>query len=293
MEDGVLNNAGEDPVLQDQALQNLGAEPMQPADQLVVDAVIQGDIDVLGNHLVGDQNDEAAGDPDGLISEPEEEEPSSENHGGDGLNEEGINLEFQQPEARSDSHQAEVGLPIGSYSFPDFLPALDQGSSMNVPPSGPSTQNFNVNINMALTNVVLSNGSKAGWSSFSGGRLKPHPDVYRLWAKFFSPVGFPSHVVQIPTDWASFFTVMLLSPNHFDWAKKFLSSQAWKCMLQCAPASAMMSFALPSSCPDNGEVKCDVALDADGSSSHHDSNNEELPEKIPTRGKSNVPTVET
>jgi hypothetical protein len=48
MEDGVLNNAGEDPVLQDQALQNLGAEPMQPADQLVVDAVIQGILMCLG-----------------------------------------------------------------------------------------------------------------------------------------------------------------------------------------------------------------------------------------------------
>jgi hypothetical protein len=86
---------------------------------------------------------------------------------------------------------------------------------------------------MALTNVAFNNGTDAGWNAFSGGQIKPQPDVYGLWAKFFSPVGCPSHVVQIPADWASF-TVMLLFPNHFDWAKEYLSSQAWKCMLQCA-----------------------------------------------------------
>lgn len=51
-------------------------------------------------------------------------------------------------------------------------------------------------------------------------------DLHRLWERFFSPVCSPEQVITMPKDWAPFFTVMLLSPNHFQWAKSFLASQA-------------------------------------------------------------------
>lgn len=80
------------------------------------------------------------------------------------------------------------------------------------------------------------------------------PDLYSLWAKFFSPVGCRELTVQIPKDWASFFLVMLLSLNSFDWARKFLSSTTWKALLRCSDSSSAITFALPSCCPDNAEV---------------------------------------
>jgi hypothetical protein len=56
---------------------------------------------------------------------------------------------------------------------------------------------------------------------------KLNADVYRLWAKNFSPVGKPDMVVQIPKSWASFFLVMLLDPKCFDWAKGFCRCGMW------------------------------------------------------------------
>nr|TKW28789.1 hypothetical protein SEVIR_3G350900v2 [Setaria viridis] len=72
----------------------------------------------------------------------------------------------------------------------------------------------------------------------------------------FSPVGCPDQVIHIPTNWAAFFIAMLLSPEHFDWAKKFLASKAWEFMLSCTSKSAMMAFAIPSSCPSSSLVLC-------------------------------------
>lgn len=70
-------------------------------------------------------------------------------------------------------------------------------------------------------------------------------------------MGSQDFVVQIPTSWASFFITMLLSPNHFDWAKTFLASHFWKIMVEDLPLEDNLSFALPSSCPDAGVVTCE------------------------------------
>jgi hypothetical protein len=37
------------------------------------------------------------------------------------------------------------------------------------------------------------------------------PDVYRLCAKFFSPVGCAEQVVDIPSYWAPFFTMIAIT----------------------------------------------------------------------------------
>jgi hypothetical protein len=175
-------------------------------------------------------------------------------------------------------------------AFPEFLPALNQDNH-----SGASASiNFNVNINMALTEFVTPNEIPLNGDKFLGTQLfssKPKPDVYRLWAKYFSPVGCPEHVVQIPSDWAAFFTVMLLSPNQFAWAKNFLSSPAWKVMLSCSGPSALMSFAIPSSCPQEAEVTCaSVKQLPDNPGSQSGSNPNEQEEQGNSSGKSKAQT---
>jgi hypothetical protein len=75
-------------------------------------------------------------------------------------------------------------------------------------------------------------------------------------------VGCPEQVINIPADWAAFFTVMLLSPAHFDWAKNFLSSQAWKFMIGCTNSDSYMSFALLARCPENAEVHCQIRIES-------------------------------
>ncbi|KAK8448081.1 hypothetical protein SEVIR_8G217501v4 [Setaria viridis] len=121
--------------------------------------------------------------------------------------------------------------------------------------------NINLNVNLAITDRGSSTNADPGWDqliSGSQGSYKSHPDVHRLWARFFSPMGSPEQVISIPNDWTPFFIVMLLSPNHFEWAKSFLSSQAWKFLLSCASNSVSMSFAIPSKCPENVDLNCSL-----------------------------------
>jgi hypothetical protein len=180
--------------------------------------------------------------PDGQLSASSEMQRGVSDTSGNILNEDSDEVQMVQ-----ETNNVEA--------FPEFLPALNQDNL-----SGASTSiNFNVNINMALTDFVTPNEIPLNGDNFFGTQLfssKPKPDVYRLWAKYFSPVGCPEQVVQLPSEWAAFFTVMLLSPNQFVWAKNFLSSPAWKVMLSCSGPSAMMSFAIPSPCPQEAEVTC-------------------------------------
>lgn len=47
---------------------------------------------------------------------------------------------------------------------------------------------------------------------------KQNADGVRLWAKLFSPLRTQGSAT-ISARWANFFTVMLLTPSHFEWAK--------------------------------------------------------------------------
>lgn len=51
-----------------------------------------------------------------------------------------------------------------------------------------------------------------------------------LLASFFSKANPNSLHIKIPSQWAQFFTVLLLSPNNFSRAKDFLSSNATSCL---------------------------------------------------------------
>jgi hypothetical protein len=177
---------------------------------------------------------------------------------------------LQNLEELNEGNQEE-GMEVDQFNLPEFLPAaIPQGQNAQIilpnylPAANPDRAlNLNFNFNMALTQFHTPGEADPAWAAFMGGKLglaktNPLPDVYRLWAKHFSLVGCPEQVINIPTDWAAFFTVMLLSPNHFDWAKSFLASKAWNLMIKHAKSDALMAFALPSKCPEGAEVCCDA-----------------------------------
>jgi hypothetical protein len=65
----------------------------------------------------------------------------------------------------------------------------------------------------------------------------------RLWTRHFAPVGgFAS--VQVPLLWEDFFIASLLNPSRFDWAKNFLSSEAWNVILNDCKGDSF-PFSLP------------------------------------------------
>jgi hypothetical protein len=171
----------------------------------------------------------------------------------------------------------EGNMDIDNFELTDFLPAI-QAQQIDLPPVAQDHNsegkggvvNVNLNINMALTNFDNLMPVNLSWAPLRE-KVVGHdgllpPNVYRLWAKFFSPVGCPEQVVDIPSDWAPFFTVMLLSPTHFDWAKSFLVSKASDLLLSSVNTNALMAFSNPTKCPKNAEVLCQGLLEAADSS---------------------------
>nr|TKW09091.1 hypothetical protein SEVIR_6G069600v2 [Setaria viridis] len=143
----------------------------------------------------------------------------------------------------------------------------------------------NLNINMVLTQdqqVNLSHlprnitGSMSSFlpdclstpKDFNIDKQRPgqNPNVYRLWAQHFSPVGCPEQVTQIPSDWAAFFINMLMSPEHFDWAKQFLASKTWEFLLSCSNQTALMAFAIPQRCPSSTPLICSLSQEEEARS---------------------------
>jgi hypothetical protein len=119
---------------------------------------------------------------------------------------------------------------------------------------------FNLNLNVGLVRVIY-NPPVFGPSNpitLKAQPIKLCADLYRLWAKNFSPVGNPDFVVQVPKDWAPFFLNMLSSPNHFDWAKTFLASFSWKVLTKHCTSEESLPFALPKSCPDGDHIVCEI-----------------------------------
>jgi hypothetical protein len=80
------------------------------------------------------------------------------------------------------------------------------------------------------------------------------PEGLLLWEKYFAPhMHGPakqnsSAVVDIPVSWFNFFTLMLLTPEKFDWAKSFLSSQLWNILKEPMLSEESIQFAIPDKC---------------------------------------------
>jgi hypothetical protein len=63
--------------------------------------------------------------------------------------------------------------------------------------------------------------------------------------------------IQIPSSWLDFFTISLLNPSHFEWAKSFLTSSAWNLLLKDKYFEAIITFSVPNRCPVEEELQCD------------------------------------
>lgn len=83
-------------------------------------------------------------------------------------------------------------------------------------------------------------------------------DATRPWAKFFAKGNDECLHVPIPTQWANFFTAMLLSPGLFDWAREFLSSKAVSCL---GLEAGVIDYYVPKQCPS--EISCAAATEED------------------------------
>lgn len=84
---------------------------------------------------------------------------------------------------------------------------------------------------------------------------KQNADGIRLWAKYFAPAG-RSVTFEIPQSWSDFFTVLLLNPARFEWAKTFITSKAWELIVSYCPQKHGRQFALPPQCPTTNAHKC-------------------------------------
>jgi hypothetical protein len=75
--------------------------------------------------------------------------------------------------------------------------------------------------------------------------LHRNADLYRTWARHFSPVGGTKDQVSIPLSWASFFAAALLNHYTTKWAREFLTSEAWKIMASFMEDQDTLAFVLP------------------------------------------------
>jgi hypothetical protein len=73
----------------------------------------------------------------------------------------------------------------------------------------------------------------------------------KLWDKYFAPhcakeaSSNGPNVFQIPVSWFNFITLMLLSPEKFDWAKGFLCSPLWNILSEADSHEDSMTFVIP------------------------------------------------
>lgn len=82
----------------------------------------------------------------------------------------------------------------------------------------------------------------------------------RIWAKLFSPGNLACLQVSIPVEWSNFFTILLMSPDKYAWAKEFLSLKA---LTHLKGMNGHIDFSLPKCCPSDKELPCsfDGSLD--------------------------------
>jgi hypothetical protein len=74
----------------------------------------------------------------------------------------------------------------------------------------------------------------------------------QLWEKYFAPHMYSSpgknSTFEIPVSWFNFVTLMLMTPNKFDWTKGFLSSQLWNIVKEHIEFEKTISFVIPNKC---------------------------------------------
>jgi hypothetical protein len=109
-----------------------------------------------------------------------------------------------------------------------------------------------------------------------------------LWDKYFAPniqkdsEENKQKTLEIPVSWFNFITLMLLTPEKFDWTKKFLNSALWKILLDNDNKENTISFLIPDSCSVNQAPPCKLA-ELDSSSEEMEELSSQVPPSAPKR----------
>jgi hypothetical protein len=83
-----------------------------------------------------------------------------------------------------------------------------------------------------------------------------------IWEAYFAPNMHNSSAsgspCEIPVSWFNFVTLMLMTPDKFDWAKGFLSSQLWNIIKESIAYEHTISFVIPDKCVANQAPVCQL-----------------------------------
>jgi hypothetical protein len=85
-----------------------------------------------------------------------------------------------------------------------------------------------------------------------------------LWDKYFAPhlsfdasqEGFSA---QIPVSWFNFITIMLMTPEKFDWTKNFLKSSLWEIISETDNNEPNIAFLIPEKCSVQSKPRCTIS----------------------------------
>jgi hypothetical protein len=84
----------------------------------------------------------------------------------------------------------------------------------------------------------------------------------KIWETYFAPKMDSSSAsvfsCDIPVSWFNFVTLMLMTPEKFDWAKGFLSSQLWSIIKESIASEHTISFVIPDKCVANQAPVCSL-----------------------------------
>jgi hypothetical protein len=90
-------------------------------------------------------------------------------------------------------------------------------------------------------------------------------EAIKLWDQYFAPhIQRTSgdnelKVLEIPVGWFNFITLMLLTPEKFDWTIFFLNSALWKLLLDNESKEDTISFIIPDKCSVTQAPTCKLA----------------------------------
>lgn len=139
----------------------------------------------------------------------------------------------------NDDNIVQAGLPGIDDNIPKAdLPVNLEGIGQDLPPQ---------HLHVGMTLIWMDTGSELLLEN------SRNAEATRLWSRFFCS-NLPGNTpISIPQTWSNFFTVMLLSPGIFDWARNFLSSEA---LHHFQDLSGSVDFSIPAQCPNTDQNLC-------------------------------------
>lgn len=128
----------------------------------------------------------------------------------------------------------------------DEVPLEDLIPFDELVPQPQQAQDQNANISLGFVEIFIPPVDPSQFLSPSA--KGPSAAAVRCWANYFSPLDRSKPTMTMPTEWMDFFTLLLLKPGSFEWAKDFLTSPAWATLSNSFNGNSY-SFGLPNSPP--------------------------------------------